>query len=577
MNAVDLIASLLTPVPAASSVERNASGDGEAFASSLAKALANLAEDGIGVSEEELAAAVKELLDQPEEAALSEQLMALLAQVEPSPQRPSAAVIPGDATGAVSDPMVPAEVRGVAEIPVAGVEARATGVPPAAQAPLTADVAAGVTLPASTVPVTEAPQVAEAGPASSASAAPPPADATGPVVAAATPDARADASGPAAPYSAPTGEPETASPVPAPAASRLTGPSQAQGPVGEAREPSGEPVHVPTVAQPGGEESGRGRVAVSGTAEPAAPTEAPAGEAGRGSEQRAQVPLAAQPRGEEPATGRPAVSRTSEPAGSSAELPKAAPEGRATEPSAGQRPAQPAAWPAELRSAPSGDLNAEAVPIRGAPATGPDRAEQPGPASNPTHVADGEVEPSGRPVGPVEQASTPAASPGAGADSAPAPGATPIADAVAPARTAESALLPPREQILTRLEVMARGGGGTAELELNPPELGKLRVALEVGAGGATSLRAVASTPEARGILLAQIDDLRATFAQSGLSIEEFSVELEYAGQPGTGFADDAQAGGGGAAAEVVVEQEQPIEPAASGGRGIYRQIDYRA
>ena len=176
-----------------------------------------------------------------------------------------------------------------------------------------------------------------------------------------------------------------------------------------------------------------------------------------------------------------------------------------------------------------------------------------------------------RPAGPVV-----AAPPPAGAEPAAAP--LGLGGGVGgPAEAAPTSALVRPDQILTRLEIMARDGGGTAVLELDPPALGRLHVALNVAANGATTLHVIAGTLEARAMLLAQLDDLRAAFAQSGLHIEDVTVEL--ADSRSAGAQTDGDAGTSeepGIAADDDPTDLSIAEALAEAGRAGHR-IDYRA
>jgi flagellar hook-length control protein FliK len=144
--------------------------------------------------------------------------------------------------------------------------------------------------------------------------------------------------------------------------------------------------------------------------------------------------------------------------------------------------------------------------------------------------------------GPVSQASLEVAKAAAGADKIPARVGTPGWD----------------QQVGQKVIFMAAGGTQTAQLTLNPPDLGPLQVVLSVN-NDQTNVAFTSAAPEVRQALEAALPKLRETMGEAGISLGSATV--------GTGMPDQQQAqgdaqrgnghGGSAARAERLAQQAQ--------------------
>jgi flagellar hook-length control protein FliK len=121
--------------------------------------------------------------------------------------------------------------------------------------------------------------------------------------------------------------------------------------------------------------------------------------------------------------------------------------------------------------------------------------------------------------GPVTQASLEVAKAAAGADKIPARVGTPGWD----------------QQVGQKVIFMAAGGTQTAQLTLNPPDLGPLQVVLSVN-NDQTNVAFTSAQPEVRQALEAALPKLRETLGEAGISLGSATV--------GTGMPDQQQAQG---------------------------------
>jgi flagellar hook-length control protein FliK len=80
-------------------------------------------------------------------------------------------------------------------------------------------------------------------------------------------------------------------------------------------------------------------------------------------------------------------------------------------------------------------------------------------------------------------------------------------------------------QRVARAFESARDQGGEIRLRLSPPELGSLRVEVNMVEQGLVA-RVEAETPEARTILLENLPALRERLAEQGVKLERFDVDL---------------------------------------------------
>jgi hypothetical protein len=99
------------------------------------------------------------------------------------------------------------------------------------------------------------------------------------------------------------------------------------------------------------------------------------------------------------------------------------------------------------------------------------------------------------------------------------------------------------EQIVRHARVTIAQGGGTATMQLQPPELGKLDLEIAVGKDGVVTMHVVSHNQEARFLVQSQLADLQQSLQDQGLEVGEFSVsvhdesetaEREAAGGSGT-------------------------------------------
>jgi flagellar hook-length control protein FliK len=80
--------------------------------------------------------------------------------------------------------------------------------------------------------------------------------------------------------------------------------------------------------------------------------------------------------------------------------------------------------------------------------------------------------------------------------------------------------------------------GGPLRLRLSPPELGSLRLEVQLR-DGTLQARIEAETPEARGLLLEQLPALRERLAQQQVRLERFDVDVRREGSDGSPHAFD--------------------------------------
>ena len=104
-------------------------------------------------------------------------------------------------------------------------------------------------------------------------------------------------------------------------------------------------------------------------------------------------------------------------------------------------------------------------------------------------------------------------------------GATAIAGNAVPNSTASLAMtLPPGHpgwagEMSQKVAWIARDGGHTAHIRLDPPELGSLTVKVSVDSDSNTQISFVAATPQARDLLEGQMGRLREMLAQQGMDL----------------------------------------------------------
>jgi flagellar hook-length control protein FliK len=89
-------------------------------------------------------------------------------------------------------------------------------------------------------------------------------------------------------------------------------------------------------------------------------------------------------------------------------------------------------------------------------------------------------------------------------------------------------------QRVARALESARDRGGEVRIRLNPPELGLLKVELQVQ-DGRLHARLEAETPAAQVVLLENVGSLRERLAEQGLRLERFDVDLSHRDSSGAG------------------------------------------
>ncbi|WP_417527206.1 flagellar hook-length control protein FliK [Marinomonas shanghaiensis] len=81
---------------------------------------------------------------------------------------------------------------------------------------------------------------------------------------------------------------------------------------------------------------------------------------------------------------------------------------------------------------------------------------------------------------------------------------------------------------------IARDGGHTAHIRLDPPELGSLTVKISVDSDSNTQVSFVAATPQARDLLEGQMARLREMLAQQGMDLSRADVDVSQQDASGT-------------------------------------------
>lgn len=127
----------------------------------------------------------------------------------------------------------------------------------------------------------------------------------------------------------------------------------------------------------------------------------------------------------------------------------------------------------------------------------------------------------------------PAASPGVSAPAAATPGSAPSPQAPAdvPSSVAE---------LGTAIAVKAAGGAKSFEIRLDPAELGRVEVRLDVGSDGKADATITVHRPETLALLLSDSQNLERTLRDAGLDVSNSSLNFSLKG-------DGRQGDGGGA------------------------------
>ena len=113
--------------------------------------------------------------------------------------------------------------------------------------------------------------------------------------------------------------------------------------------------------------------------------------------------------------------------------------------------------------------------------------------------------------------------------------------------------------VLRQIRVHLAGGAREAILHLSPAELGRLQVRLTLREG---RLAAVVrgESPEALELLGRHLPELRATFAEQGIEVADFQLELGLENEPDSGFASpEGRRGQGGTLGPREVALERTV------------------
>ncbi|WP_421855225.1 flagellar hook-length control protein FliK [Marinomonas sp.] len=138
--------------------------------------------------------------------------------------------------------------------------------------------------------------------------------------------------------------------------------------------------------------------------------------------------------------------------------------------------------------------------------------------------------------------------------------ATAIASNAVPNSTANLAMtLPPGHpgwagEMSQKVAWIARDGGHTAHIRLDPPELGSLTVKVSVDSDSNTQISFVAATPQARDLLEGQMGRLREMLAQQGMDLSRADVDVSQ--QDTSGAQDRANNRNNGVPQGAVVDSD---------------------
>ncbi|MGO2353152.1 MAG: flagellar hook-length control protein FliK [Marinomonas foliarum] len=145
-----------------------------------------------------------------------------------------------------------------------------------------------------------------------------------------------------------------------------------------------------------------------------------------------------------------------------------------------------------------------------------------------------------------------------------------VVAANSPAMTPQNNLtmsLPPghpgwANEMTQKVAWIARDGGHTAHIRLDPPELGSLTVKVSVDSDSNTQISFIAATPQARDLLEGQMGRLRDMLAQQGMDLSRADVDVSQ--QDTSGAQDRANDGGNGSSQGLLAsndELEDELDP----------------
>ncbi|WP_137169278.1 flagellar hook-length control protein FliK [Marinomonas sp. FW-1] len=102
---------------------------------------------------------------------------------------------------------------------------------------------------------------------------------------------------------------------------------------------------------------------------------------------------------------------------------------------------------------------------------------------------------------------------------------------------------------------IARDGGHTAHIRLDPPELGSLTVKVSVDSDSNTQISFIAATPQARDLLEGQMGRLRDMLAQQGMDLSRADVDVSQ--QDTSGAQDRAGERGNGSSQGLLASNDE--------------------
>ena len=95
--------------------------------------------------------------------------------------------------------------------------------------------------------------------------------------------------------------------------------------------------------------------------------------------------------------------------------------------------------------------------------------------------------------------------------------------------------VPPRPdvaaQIVRAAEITIERGGGTVRLQLEPPELGRINLAIKVAEGGVVTMHIISESAEARSMVQSQLGHLQTALQDRGFEVGNLSVAVSDQGE----------------------------------------------
>lgn len=86
-------------------------------------------------------------------------------------------------------------------------------------------------------------------------------------------------------------------------------------------------------------------------------------------------------------------------------------------------------------------------------------------------------------------------------------------------------------QIVRAAEITIERGGGTVRLQLEPPELGRINLAIKVAEGGVVTMHIISESAEARSIVQSQLGHLQTALQDRGFEVGNLSVAVSDQGE----------------------------------------------